>query len=127
MANVVCGLDKDTCTTWFAFNKKTGNFACLTNFRTQMNKVKKDYDSRGRLVLEYVMIDDEDIFEGDRQTMEGFLEKLRCDTYKGFNLLFGNIFNRERRLSDHGALKVYQDQNWLERPSINKRPVIAMR
>ena len=87
--------------------------------------MKRDYDSRGRLVLEYVKIDDEDIFEGDRQTMEGFLEKLRCDTYKGFNLLFGNIFCHINN-NNKNFLRVYQDRNWLERPDIRKRPMIPM-
>ena len=46
-------------------------------------------------MLDYVKIGDEDIFEGDRQTMLGFLERLRCDVYKGFNLLYGNIFDHD--------------------------------
>lgn len=92
--NIVCGIDKQTGTTWFAFNKKTGRFACLTNFRTLRNSLlERKYESRGNLVLEYVKIDDMDIFEGDRQRIEGFMERLRCDTYKGFNLLYGNLFD----------------------------------
>ena len=39
--NIVCGLDIQTGTTWFAFNKKTGDFACLTNFRTRRNQFKQ--------------------------------------------------------------------------------------
>ena len=57
--------------------------------------MKRNYESRGRLVLEYVKINDEDIFEGDRMPIETFMERLRCDTYKGFNLLYGNLFDRD--------------------------------
>ena len=97
MANIVCGIDVRTSSTWFAFNKRTGNFACLTNFRTVRNhaKTEKTYESRGSLVIDYVKIDDEDIFEGDRMTMMTFLERLRCDSYKGFNLIYGNIFDHQ--------------------------------
>ena len=57
--------------------------------------MKRNYESRGRLVLEYVKINDEDIFEGDRMPIETFMERLRCDMYKGFNLLYGNLFDRD--------------------------------
>ena len=108
MANIVCGLDKRTQTTWFAFNKRTGHFACLTDFRTMRNDtLEREYESRESLVMEYVKIGDEDIFEGDRQSMESFLERLRCDTYKGFNLLYGNVFDHDRSRPDNGLLKVY--------------------
>lgn len=128
MANIVCGIDKPSQATWFAFNKKTGNFACLTNFRTLRNKMKRDYESRGSLVLDFVKIDDEDIFEGDRMPMSTFMERLRCDKYKGFNLLYGNIFDHDKsRGADSGTLKVYQDQNWIERPDIHMRLPLLMR
>ena len=62
LKNIVCGIDKPTNTTWFAFNTKTGDFACLTNFRTQRNRTQKlKYNSRGLLVREYVKINDPDI------------------------------------------------------------------
>lgn len=58
----MCGIDVPTQSTWFAFNTKSGDFACLTNFRTQRNRtLPKKYDSRGFLVLEYVKINDESI------------------------------------------------------------------
>ena len=59
--------------------------------------------------MDYVKIDDEDIFVGDRQTIESFLERLRCDSYKGFNLLYGNIFDHDKSRSDNGKFRVYQD------------------
>ena len=77
-------------------------------------------------MLDYVKIGDEDIFEGDRQTMLGFLERLRCDVYKGFNLLYGNIFDHDQSRADNGTLKVYQDKNWFERPHISLRPSVCM-
>lgn len=60
-------------------------------------------------MLDFVKIGDDDIFEGDRMSMESFLERLRCDTYKGFNLLYGNLFDHDKRRADNGFLKVYQD------------------
>ena len=64
MSNIVCGIDSQTSSTWFAFNTKTGDFACLTNFRTMRNKtIKRKYESRGFLVMEYVKINDPDITE----------------------------------------------------------------
>ena len=36
--HIVCGIDSLTQTTWFAFNKHTGRFACLTNYRTMRNR-----------------------------------------------------------------------------------------
>ena len=129
MPNIVCGIDKPTNSTWFAFNKRTGHFACLTNFRTVRNStLKREYESRGSLVLEYVKIGDEDIFEGDRQTIEGFMERLRCDSYRGFNLVYGNLYKpaEAQKLADTGILKYYQDQNWVERPDINERPVLGL-
>jgi len=59
MQHIVCGIDVETQTTWFAFNKMTGDFACLTNFRTTRNQTQMlDYQSRGFLVMEYVKIND---------------------------------------------------------------------
>ena len=91
------------------------------------NKIKRTYESRGALVLDYVKIGDEDIFEGDRMSLESFMERLQCDSYKGFNLLFGNIFDHDKSHQDNGQLKVYQDKNWLERPDIHLRPPILMK
>ena len=69
LPNIVCGIDKRTGSTWFAFNKNTGDFACLTNYRTVRNyKLTKDYESRGILVMEYVKIKDDSIPEEDKMT-----------------------------------------------------------
>ena len=76
-----------------------------------MNKEKESvamqrpYESRGSLVMEYVKIDDEDVFEGDRQTIESFMERLRCDAYRGFNLIYGNLLENEQGKKDNGLLK----------------------
>lgn len=91
MPNIVCGIDVATQSTWFALNKKTGDFACLTNYRTSRNRLLlRKYDSRGFLVLEYVKINDPDI--KDKMTMLEYDSVLRTGTYRGFNLVFGNIF-----------------------------------
>lgn len=86
--------------------------------------LKRQYESRGSLVLEYAKVGDEDIFEGDRQTLSSFMERLRCDTYKGFNFVFGNLYEPQSEALS-GILRVYQDQNWLERPDIRRRPAVA--
>lgn len=105
MANIICGIDKITQSTWFALNKKTGNFACLTTYRTIRDDIRRNYASRGSLVLEFVKIGDEDIAESHRMSMSTFLERLRCDTHKGLNLVFGNILDPNSGHS--GTLKVY--------------------
>lgn len=90
--NILCGIDTQTSSTWFAFNKKTGDFACLTNFRTRRNfELKKDYTSRGFLVFEYVKINDPGIPADKKLTLDGYLNKMYNGTFKGFNVVFGNI------------------------------------
>eukprot|EP00352_Strombidinopsis_acuminata_P008827 CAMPEP_0176366956 /NCGR_PEP_ID=MMETSP0126-20121128/21537_1 /TAXON_ID=141414 ORGANISM="Strombidinopsis acuminatum, Strain SPMC142" /NCGR_SAMPLE_ID=MMETSP0126 /ASSEMBLY_ACC=CAM_ASM_000229 /LENGTH=120 /DNA_ID=CAMNT_0017724573 /DNA_START=296 /DNA_END=655 /DNA_ORIENTATION=+ len=89
---------------------KTGNFACLTNFRTARNRtLKKDYQSRGFLVMEFAKIDDPDIPKEKRMPYENYLLRLYSGTYKGFNLLFGNVLEDPK--SGGFDLKLYQDMN----------------
>ena len=66
--NIVCGVDKETGTSWLAFNKKTGNFAALTNFRQPPNpeNAKREFVSRGKLILEYVKIADGGLYETEK-------------------------------------------------------------
>ena len=113
LKNVVCGIDVQTQSTWFAFNTKTGDFACLTNFRTQRNRtLKKKYQSRGFLVLEYVKINDPDIAPGLKMPLEKFLSLMYDGTFKGFNILFGNILDSiESERPRCGILRVYTDPN----------------
>lgn len=63
--NIVCGVDVETGTSWLAFNKLTGNFAALTNYRQPPNpeNAKKKFSSRGHLILEFVKIGDGGKFE----------------------------------------------------------------
>jgi len=106
----VCGIDVGTGSTWFAFNKKTGDFSCLTNFRTIRNILKKrNYQSRGTLVLEYVKLNDPDIPKSQKMSFENYLAKLYNGTHRGFNLIFGNIFDEEN--GRPGTLRWYQGQN----------------
>ena len=108
--NIVCGIDVITGTTWFAFNKMTGDFACLTNFRTRRNQFsKRDYQSRGLLVMEYVKLNDTDVPKEKKMTYENFLAKLYSGIFKGFNLIFGNIFDNPD--GKPGQLRYYQNQN----------------
>ncbi len=41
--NIICSVDKKTGTTWLAFNKKTGDLAFLTIYRTKKNETKGDF------------------------------------------------------------------------------------
>ena len=71
MVNIVCAIDKRNRTTWFAFNKKTGAFACMTGYRTMNNSAfKREYKQRYDLVLDYVKIDDEDVEDTERITFD---------------------------------------------------------
>ena len=70
MPNIICGIDKQTGTSWFAFNKKTGDFACLTNYRTIRDISHPGKKSRGTLVLEYVKMRDDNIPKADKITWD---------------------------------------------------------
>lgn len=58
--------------------------------------------------MEYAKIDDPDIPKSDRLPYETYLVKLYQGTYKGFNLLFGNVLNDPSSGVD---LKIYQNMN----------------
>lgn len=108
--NIVCGIDVLTGTTWFAFNKRTGDFACLTNWRTRRNVFKKrQYISRGFLVMEFVKLNDPDIPKDRKMGYESFLAKMYNGTFRGFNLIFGNIFDQQD--GRPGKLRFYQHRN----------------
>jgi len=104
--NILCGVDVLTGTTWFALNKETGNFTCLTNFRTKFNYTRTDlpFKSRGILVMEYAKIDDPDIPSADKMTIEQWTASLKDGAYKGFNLLYGNVKSGQ-------PLKVFTNTN----------------
>jgi hypothetical protein len=62
--------------------------------------------------MEYVKINDEDIPEDKKISYEAFLSRLLDGTFKGFNLLFGNILDYPqdgKRLT--GKLRYYQNKN----------------
>ena len=79
----------------------------------------KEYQSRGNLVLDYVKLKDDDIEE--RLSEADFFIKLYEGVFKGFNLIFGNIFENEA-IKDAGKLRHYQNKN-VEK-SINTRPTL---
>ena len=88
--NILCGIDKETGTTWFAVNKATGDFACLTNFRTRRNHEQpRDYQTRGFLVTEHVKMNDPTI--KDKLSKHEYDQKLRSEVFRGFNLVSGNL------------------------------------
>jgi uncharacterized protein with NRDE domain len=91
--NIICGVDEVTKSTWLAFNKLTGDFACLTNFRNPTNQiVKKTYGSRGFLVTEYVKINDSTIKEKKFTRIEDYEETVKNTKTRGYNLIYGNAF-----------------------------------
>ena len=60
-ANILCGIDVQTGTSWLAINISTGDFAMLTNNRIVKADEKQAYTSRGNLIMEFVKIRDETI------------------------------------------------------------------
>jgi uncharacterized protein with NRDE domain len=115
-----------TQSTWFALNKKTGDFACLTNFRTKRNRtLKKKYDSRGFLVMEYVKINDPEI--PNRLSLEKFLSMMYDGSFKGFNLIFGNILDQAYSgKRQNGTLRVYQETNLPDNCKFSEQPKILI-
>lgn len=92
----MCGIDSVSNGTWFAFNKLTGDFSCLTNFRTIRNRTeKRKYNSRGSLSLEFVKINDPTISESEKMKYEDWLSDLYNSQRRGFNLIFGNVFDQK--------------------------------
>jgi uncharacterized protein with NRDE domain len=95
---ILCGLDKETGTSWLALNTCTGDFAMVINFRTPNNKQKKNYTSRGTMILEYVKINDPSIEDKDKmyKSTTEYEEKSFATGihYQGYALVFGNVHKR---------------------------------
>ncbi len=66
--------------TWFAFNKNTGDFACLTSY-LKMSRKKRLSSYVLAFILEFVKINDPDIPKENTMTFK-----------EGFNMIFENIF-----------------------------------
>ncbi len=63
-------------------------------------------------MLEYVKINDPDISQDKKMPLERFLSTMYQGTFRGFNLIFGNILDRiEKGHLTSGNLRVYSDQN----------------
>lgn len=95
----------DTQTTWLAINKRTGDVAFLTNYRCigNSNQTEK-FSSRGNLIFEYVKAGDPSISDKLYQSIDEFEQNIfEGKKYKGFNLVFGNVFT--------GTLKYLQNKN----------------
>ncbi len=99
--NVLCGLDLQTGSTWFAVNRATGDFCFLTNFRTPANYTQrgKKYGSRGHLVMEYVKIHDPTITDKKYTSLADYERALVDTDTRGFNIVFGNAVK--------GSIKYY--------------------
>jgi len=59
--------------------------------------------------MEYVKLNDSDIPKENKMTYENYLAKLYNGIFKGFNLVFGNIFDDND--GKPGKLRYYQNQN----------------
>ena len=82
----------------------------MTNFRTMRDKNNKiEYESRGTLVMDFVKINDDDIPEEDKITIEDFQWKLYEGKFRGFNFIFGNILDNDTSREDAGQLKYFQN------------------
>jgi uncharacterized protein with NRDE domain len=95
-ADILCGVDVQTGSTWLGVNKATGAVCFLTNYRTPANYAgEKRYQSRGHLVLNYL--------KG-----EGFHPQEAVNT-RGFNIVYGNAKTGEffyfQHRNDGGAYK----------------------
>jgi len=90
--NLLCGLDLQTGSTWFAVNTLTGDFSFLTNFRTpaNYNQRGKRYGSRGHLVMEYVKIHDSSISDKKFTSVTEYEQALIKTDTRGFNIVYGN-------------------------------------
>ena len=61
--------------------------------------------------MNFVKIGDESIPKEDRQTLREFNFKLNKGPYAGFNLIFGNVYNKNGMSSDPEKLYYCQNQN----------------
>lgn len=114
MPNIICAIDVASKQTWFAFNTRTGDFACLTNLEARRGLCRKEELKQcSELVLEYVKINDSSIDHCKKTTFERFLSQLYDGRHRNSNFLFGNILDDEqddsRRFS--GKIRHYINTN----------------
>ena len=103
---MLCGLDYKTGTSWIAINIKTGDLAFLTNYRCDGDAIKTvKFSSRGRLVLDYAMANDDAIPIKNYSSTDDFVKRAfdGKKKYRGFNLVFGNVMT--------GNFRYIQNQN----------------
>ncbi len=55
----------------------------MTNYRTRENNVRKEYTSRGHLVMQFVQMEGQDV--------EAYEKEIQGKVTKGFNLVYGNV------------------------------------
>ncbi|MGM0417776.1 MAG: NRDE family protein [Thermodesulfobacteriota bacterium] len=119
-SDIIAGKDLKSGGTWMGINKKTKQFAAITNYRDPSN-FKQDAKSRGIIVSSFL---ENEIAPDD------FIKKLQSkkDEYNGFNLIAGNkdeiyyysnISNRPEKLEPgiHGLSNHLLNTDW---PKVEK-------
>lgn len=64
--------------------------------------------------MEYVKINDPDIPKTQKLTLDVFLSKMYDGVFKGFNLIFGNVFDQydpDTKVTKNGVLRWYKNIN----------------
>ena len=64
-------------------------------------------------MLEYAKMEDETIDKEKRMSVQDFYAKLNTGTFKGFNLLCGNVFTPD------SPFEVFNGQNW----EVHRQPI----
>jgi uncharacterized protein with NRDE domain len=87
--NLLAGKDLKESGTWLGITKH-GRIACITNYRDMKNdKVERsDAPSRGRLVIQYLVDEDN---TSPHEFIQRFLGPNDATRYNGFNLLLGQL------------------------------------
>lgn len=69
----------------------------LTDFETPESHIRKNYESRGKIIMDFVKINDASIEPSDKQyhSFEQFEEEVFNGTKfcAGFNMVYGNIIS----------------------------------
>ncbi|CAI2374076.1 unnamed protein product [Moneuplotes crassus] len=103
--DILCGKDKETGTSWLAYNKKTRRIAFLTNYRAStpnIPDVGENPPSRGELIMNWVKTD----ISREEYTQDVFS---KLQDYRGFNLIFGIVDDEVFEITPDNAEELLQD------------------
>jgi len=94
---IIGGKDSRSQGTWFGFNRETGMFTALNNFRSRdyPDPVPEIGKSRGQLVLQHLDNPPPYLMEPADKAPKSVLWHLNNE-YPGFNLVAGNLYQRDR-------------------------------